>query len=250
MKRTKVLGIALMAVFAMSAVATSAALAAPEFVHCVAKAGGTFGAGCTTVGSGFAKEAVPAGSKIKFTDKEGTSKFNAKGEITFTCTADTSKGEITGPTTVAGIGVIFTGCTAKEGSGASCAANSTGSAAGTIATNALKGVLGNASVTKAGATVPGESLVPEVAGKSFTKLEANCLGTKTAEVTNGVVGEALPVGTMSNKGELIFACTAGKPTVQKLGFIGGVETTLKAFAGEACFESKDEVLFSENIEVT
>ena len=254
MKRTKNLGLALVAVFAVSAMAaTAASAAAPEFFHCVAKAGGTFAAGCETAGSGFAKEAVKTGSSIKFTDKEGVSHFNAKASIGFTCTEDTSKGNITGPKSIASATVLFTGCTAKEGTKAGCKANSSGQMAGSgiIETNTLNGTLGGASATKLGMQVPGESLVPTAPGTEFTKLEATCLGAQVQGVTGGVIGEVNPVGKMQKTGELIFACTSAGSTVQKLAFLdAGPETVLKAFSAPACFESKDEITFSENIEVT
>jgi hypothetical protein len=251
MNRIGALGLPAVVVLVISATSAPAAVAAPEFVHCVAKAGGTFGAGCTTAGSGFAKALVPVGSKIKFSGKATTSKLRAKDEITFTCTASTTKGEITGPTTVAAFGVEFTGCTAKEGSNASCSANSTGSGAGIIRTNVLMGVLGNGSIIKGGATFPAELLQPESKSSTIlTKLEAVCLATKTTDVTKGVIGEIKPIGVFAEHSELIFACIGKELTIQELGFLNGAEETLKAFAAEACLEGKDEISFTEGIEVT
>ena len=250
MKRSKNIGPALVAVFAVGAMtATAASAAAPEFFHCVAKAGGAFAAGCENAGSGFAKETVKTGSSIKFTDKEGLSKLNAKAETSLSCPADTSKGEITGPKSIAGVVVRFTGCTAKEGMQPGCKSNSTHQGPGIIETNVLKGTLGGASETKTGAQVPGESFVP--VGSEFATIEAPCLATKVFEVTGGVIGEVKPIKTMQRTGELIFACKPAGSTVQKLAFLdAGPETVPRVFAAAACFESNDEITFAENIEIT
>jgi hypothetical protein len=250
MAQSKILGSTIAAVIALSALATSSAMAAPEFIHCVAKAGGTFGAGCTAAGSGFAKVAVPTGSKIKYTDKEGTSNFFVKNEITFTCTQDTSKGEITGSTTMAKITVRFTGCTAKKGANPPCSAQNLHGTPGVIVINELKGLLGNASETKTGSTVPGEGLEPEAGAGEVVTLEASCVKPEVSEIVGGVIGEVTPVNVLSSKGNLDFGCIPTSITQQLLGFLNGTENVLKTFGSVGCFESKDEITFAEAIEVT
>lgn len=263
MSRIRLIMLSMLAVFAVGAVAASAAsAAAPEFLNS-AKATPKFKCEEKTGGHGSysTKAECEAGKETSggkwhrfgngFTDEEGESHFNAKGEIVFTCTADTSKGEITGAKTVGGVTVTFTGCTAKEKTNASCSANSKGEPAGTIVTNTLEGTLGEVAVAFS-ATEVGLALKPVSPATEFTFLEATCLGTKTTKVTGSVIGEVTPVGgPPSLTGDVIFKCASGKPTVQEIEkFVGGTKDTLTGFGTEACFESKDVNTFEEAIEVT
>ena len=255
----------ILVVLAVSAVASaSASAAAPEFFHCVKteKTKDEYPTKEACVKNEKKGEeprewdriAVAAGSKIKFTDKEGVSHFyatSAKGVlITYTCEKDTSKGEITGPKTTGGVTVTFTGCTAKEDEKESCSAKSAGEPAGTIKTNALKDTLGAVAKAEAPNTATGDALEPE--GKEgFVTLEASCIEVKTVQVSGSVIGEVKPVKVMQTGGELLFECETPKSEKQKIQrFEGGVKDTLSAFGNPACFESKDEVTYEEPIEVT
>jgi hypothetical protein len=283
--RIRILGLALVAVFAMSALAATSALAQPEFLRCAKVAAGepsSWAAGCTTAGTGYAKVSagpgtcvkvaagepsswsnatcttaktgtgeyikVAAAGKLHFTDKEGVSHFYASG-ATFSCKADTSKGEITGNTTVAKIGVIFTECEAENTSTTvKCAAHSPGKTT-TIETESLKGMLGKVAAAEAPNTEGGLSLEPE-GTKGFATLEAECLTTKTTQVSGSVIGEGKPINVMQTTGELKFECKPGEPTKQKIQrFVGAEKDTLSAFGSAACFESKDEITYEELIEV-
>jgi hypothetical protein len=262
--------VALVAVFALSAVAVASASAAakpPEFKSAtevcvkveVKETGRYTTSACTTESATHKGEFDLIPTKHKFTDKEGTSNFYATGTggaIVFTCTADTSKGEITGAKTTAGVTVTFTGCTAKEGTKASCPANSVKEKvkepAGTIKTNGLKDVLGTVAAAEATSEV-GDALKPE-GEEGFVTLEApeaGCLAVKTTQVSGSVIGEVKPINVMQTTGELIFACKSGEPTVQKIQrFVGAEKDTLLGFGKAACFESKDEITYEEPIEVT
>ncbi len=287
----RILFVSLLAVFAVSAIASAtASAAAPEFIRCVKvkvvtepssfkdaeckspeKGKGkyirvsvepglcnkvapgepfSFEKGCAKAGGEYAM--VEKEAKRKFTDKEGTSHFYATGKggaIVFTCTADTSKGEITGNTTTAGVTVTFTGCTAKEGTKESCSAKSKGEPAGTIKTNGLKDTLGTVAKAEAASEV-GDALEPE--GKEgFVTLEAACLEVKTQQVSGSVIGEVKPINVLQTAGELIFECEPAKSTTQKIQrFVGAEKDTLSAFGKAACFESKAEITYEEPIEVT
>jgi hypothetical protein len=131
--RLKVLLVSLLAVFAVSAVASAtASAAAPEFIRCAKVKAGEKSrykdAGCKNeeIGGGFAKVVAAPGEcakvkageqsrwqnavctieeveggftkvvagKLKFTDKEGVSHLYGTGGVVFTCQKDTSKGEI------------------------------------------------------------------------------------------------------------------------------------------------------------
>jgi hypothetical protein len=292
--RIRMIGLALVAVFAFGALAATSALAQPEFIRCAKVAAGepsSWEAGCITkkASGGYAKVSagpgtcvkvapgepsswsnatcttakkgtgeyikVAAAGKLNFTDKEKVSNFYATSSvgvpIVFTCTADTSKGEITGNTTTAGVTVTFTGCTAREDEKASCSAKSTGEPAGTIKTNGLRDVLGTVAAAEAASEV-GDALEPE--GKEgFVTLEAECVELKKVQVLGSVIGEVptTMINVMQTTGELIFTCNATtktKQTIQK--FVGVAKDTLSYFGNPACFESQDEIRYEEPIEVT
>ena len=217
-----------------------------ECVKVVAGEPSAWEAGCTVkkVGGGWIKE-TPA--KLTFTDKEGVSHLYGTAGVVYTCQKDTSKGEITGPTTTVGDTVTFTECTAKEGEKAGCSAKSPGEPAGTIKTKLLRDTLNSVEKPEATSEV-GESLEPE--GKEgFVTLEAECLSIKKTQVSGSVIGEVTPINVMQTTGELIFACEPAKSTKQKIKFSEAIKDVLSVFAFESCFESKAEITFAEPIEV-
>jgi hypothetical protein len=235
MKRTKVLGLVLVAMFAMSALVVSAAsAAAPEF--------------------------KPVPTKKKFTDKSGTSKLIAPGGIVISCQTSTSKGEITGVKTVGNVAVTYASCTAKTKT-AECPAKSPESTvAGTIITekiktakaNPLSGELGTTTV----GTKVGEALKPAT-GEIFTEIEGTCI-VKTA-VTGSVIGEVTPINSKKITGELVFRAEPPGSTKQQIQSCSGgtviilcnsESDILEAFGGSASLESKDEIRFEEELEVT
>lgn len=128
------LGLCLVAVFALSAVATASASASgrPEFKMCVKKKDGNYNAGCAShsaMGKGKAElKEVAAG--MKFTSKSKATKIKADGKVV-TCSKDTDKGELLDQFTEM-VTITFTGC--KTGS-------TTCGSAGTIKTGLLSGNL-------------------------------------------------------------------------------------------------------------
>jgi hypothetical protein len=223
MKRTKILGLALVAVFAMSVVAVSvASAAAPEFKsaseECYKLAGKTgryTTSACTTESAKLEGEFEKRPKLHKFKETEATSHFYAKGGIEVTCTKDTSEGEILGLKKVKDGAVTFTGCSAKEGTTTPVTCGSVKSptqTAGTIVTTELSGELGTVAVAEA-ATEVGQDLKPS--GVEFTTIELGSPCTTAASKVEGsVIGEATPKGTPQLTGELIFGCKTAKGTVQ------------------------------------
>ena len=219
MSRLRIIGLAVVAVFALSAIVASAASAAPEFLH-------------------EGKEVVKKG----FTDKSAEGKLSAAG-IEVTCIADTSEGEIKGTKQVGKVFVSFTGCTAKNGT-ETCPVHSTGAPAGTINTNELEGELGEVaeveSKTKVGLDLKA------VAG-NFVTLEGTCV--PTTNVTGSVIGEVTPVNKLQKTGKLVYTTKSGKQKIQK--FVGGETDVLKAFSlVEVQETTKDTVTYEETVEVT
>jgi hypothetical protein len=259
MSRIRTIMLSLLAVFALGAIASSSALAvAPEFVRCVAHAGGGFAAGCKVTGAGFEKEAVPAGSHIKFTSTSEPSYLfaNAAGTFRITCATDTDTGEITGPKIVGKVKVIFKECKGYKGAN-ECTVHSVSplGGAGEIITNELSGELSPVAAAEAPDSEVGLDLKATVAGKPFVLLVGSvvaCIPETAVEGT--VIGELEPVKIMESFGELIFSVDGGAGKHNKQGIqkdVGGTKDTLEAFGGlEVGFESEDSITFEEGIEVT
>jgi hypothetical protein len=213
MTRIRIIGLALVAVVALSAFASASAFAAPEFKGEGAVAGTTF------------------------TSTSGAGKM--EGTETIKCSASTSSGEITSATTVGKVVVTFTGC---EDKGKKCKSSS-GAAAGEIKTVSLKGELGEVASAEAASGV-GELLTPE-SGSKYVSIESCTLFA--VEVTGSVIGEVTPINTLSTEGKLIYTEASKKQTIKK--FVGGSTHELSAF-GSSGLETSNTVTFSKAIEVT
>jgi len=118
--RIRVLLVSLLAVFAVSAVASSSASAALKWETCEKVAAGTgkFTNGkCTTEGAPneFEWDKLEAGESEPLTSSGGTFKLEASG-VTVTCTAVADKGELKGgsPGTDTATEILFTGCTTNK----------------------------------------------------------------------------------------------------------------------------------------
>jgi hypothetical protein len=161
MNRLRIIGLALVAVVALSALATATASAAlPEFVPTAGK------------------------FPVKFTDTSGAGTLETVGGHKVTCKADSSTGEFTGAKTNKET-FIFTGC---ESLGFKC--NSAGAAAGEIRTNAIASLL--VYINKAKKEV-GMDLSPEVVGGLFA--EFSCGGVETLKVRGSVIAPVTKVNT-------------------------------------------------------
>jgi hypothetical protein len=218
MRRISVIGLALAAVFAMSAVAVATASAAPEFLN-------------------KEKKAVV---KKHFTGTSGKGELKA-GSIVVTCTADKDTGEISGTKKVANVVVTFTGCSAEK---EACKVKSPGAKEGEVKTNVLEGELGEVATSES-ATGVGLDLKP--ASGSFVTLEGSCI--LTTSVTGSVIAEVSPVKSLVTEGKLIYAEASGKQKIQK--FVGGEKDTLSAFGFlEAREITSATEKFEEAVEVT
>jgi hypothetical protein len=147
MKRMRVVGLCLVAVFAISAITASAASAAasPEFGRCKAKAGGKFkNSGCTLLAKSATEEKFEwekslAKNKFKAKQKAETlATLETVGGTKITCTSEENSGaEYNLPKKVSKIVAEFSGC---ETSKIPC--NSVGEPSGKITTHSLAGTLG------------------------------------------------------------------------------------------------------------
>jgi hypothetical protein len=201
MNRIRIICLALVAVFAMSAIATASAsaLPLPEFE-------GPF--------------------PNKFTSTSLVSTLETVGKNKVTCTADTNKGELTGPKTDL-VTVTFTGC---ETSGIKC--NSAGGAAGEIKTNQLASLLG---YINAATKETGVDLSPAVAGANVAEFE--CAGIKIV-VRGSVIGVITPLNKKTKAYTVKFVQKAGKQKVTKLE--GGPKDVLETSINGGAFVESGE----------
>jgi len=201
MKRIRMVGLALVAIFAFSVASASAAQ--PVF-YGVAEMGGT--------------PELPQ----KISGTLGAAFLEGKtSKAKITCTGGTATGEITGATKTKSNVTAFTGC---ETSGLKC--ESTGAGEGNITTAALDGVLGNVT-----ATVPAIRLFAPGEGGKSPKTGAlakfKCGGELVnVEVIGSVIGSLSGAqGAKVNEGKfaastkLTFAETAGAQKYTK--FLAG-----------------------------
>jgi hypothetical protein len=206
MSRTRIIGLALVAVFAMSAVAASAASAAlPEF--------------------------IPTGKKfpVAFTSKSGVSILWTAGGKEIVCQSDTNKGNITGAKTDE-VTVEFFKCE-EPALKVSCGTS------GTIKTNLLASTLGylNAATHKVGLL-----LEPKTAGALFAEFKCSIL---TVKVSGSVICEITPVNTVSHTFVLHCRHEKVKPFKQEFNKFEGETATheLEALGEKAGFESEDTI---------
>ncbi len=182
MKRIKIIGLALVAVFAISAVAAASASALPEF-------------------SGFA-----AGEKFKA--KAGAGSLDTAGTVGkqrhVNCTAGGGEGTIEA-TKTSKTTVKFTGCKAAGGF-ASIPCKTVGANAEEIVTKALVGKLKYLNEAKKEVVLV---LEPEVAGGLFAEFTCEGLGvTEKIKVKGTSIGQLTPVNTLTKTTTLTFKETA------------------------------------------
>jgi len=216
-------GLCLVAVFAMAAVAATSASALPEWGQCYAKAGGKYTEGkCHTKSKvvkkvsnglfewrkgtevkhrGFSGANVGSGgvlsSDLRIRDCNGSSENARKpkckaGEeetisfspVSVECESESNTGEITGNNGIKNVGVKFLGCSAFEHSYI-C---SNGPVTGEITTEPLKGSLGY--IKKGAPTEVGVLLTPAKAKGLFAKFSCGGVFSTAVGVGNAKEGAA------------------------------------------------------------
>jgi hypothetical protein len=177
MTRIRTAGLCLVAAFASTAIAASAAYAEPsgEFGACAAKAGGRYeNSGCTKEKGGANKfEWTPLTTAVKFTSKSKAGTITTLETATgtkVTCRQEQSVGEIATATELANVVMTFEGCETSAGQCQSKGAMVDGQ----IVTNPLGGGTG---VEKKGTTPPiNNKLAEELHGPGGVLVEFECLG--------------------------------------------------------------------------
>jgi hypothetical protein len=209
MQRLKVLGLALAAVFAVSAlVATSAMAVLPE-IEIIS--------GPQTLKSAKKAESpndlleTTSGKKVECTNDASTSKLGAS------------------PTKeLKEVKVTFTGCTSSFGT-----CTSSGAASGEIKVNELIGTVGYINKTTTPKEV-GVSLTPVVSGGLFAEFKCGIATVKVGEKAgsgsgDSVIGKLTPVETATAKVNLVFSQSVGKQIPEK--FEGGAKDVLESELG-------------------
>ncbi len=183
MRRIRIVGLCLVAAFALTAFAASSASALPEIGRCVAKAGGKYSeSNCNTKKTGGGFEFVKNAVKKKFTSVSlpGKIQLEGAGGTAITCTHQEASGEYlekgATPATkeVHLVVATFTGCEIPLFS-AKCENTAT---EGEIVTTKLKGPLEYISGKKTPSVVVGQALSPEVKKKGFATFKCPSIGVE------------------------------------------------------------------------
>jgi hypothetical protein len=201
----------------MTAIASSAASAAPVFVT-----------------KAVVGELAP--SHIPLTATVGAAFLEAKSGTKITCTGGTGTAEVTSKTTAAHSITKFVGC---ESGGNPCE----NAAAKEIVTKPLAAVLGAIS-----SSLPGERLFDEVEGKGGKLAEFKCAGVLNVIVRGSLIGSlsgaagttatAAETGKILPSGKLTFAESAGIQKYQK--FEGETAEQLESSIGGGAFEKSGQ----------
>ncbi len=238
MKRIRVVGLTLVAVFALSAIGVSAASAIISRAEFAGKTGSPQKNGFTGKGRAGLIPTLTAGTN------------------TVTCTSETSKGQDggNGSMGVTQVVVTFEGCEGKNGT-KTCKVNSTSQPAGKIVTNELSGTLGQVATKEATSEVALDLAGPS---KEFVTLEGTCLTLSPTKVTGELAGEVTPINKKALTGELIFELNGTKQKIKKVCLLPFAQTCasnnlmepkLTAFIVEATQMTGETITFEEETEV-
>jgi hypothetical protein len=207
MKRMRILGLALVAVFALAAMTAAGASASkPVWKVCVksAKNAGEFSdKNCSVSAGGTGKYNLVAGiGKGKgFKGKGGKAVLHnvvpGKGDIKVECASFKDAGSVVAPSGVAKVTSTFSKC---KSLGAPC--KTEGGKKETITTNSLAGELGY--LNKAH-TAAGESLTDEAAPGSGFLATFECEGLAKVRVHGAVIGSLSPFGSISKESTTTFS---------------------------------------------
>lgn len=215
MKRMRILGLALVAVFAFAALSAGAASANPTWKVCekAPKVGKTYTGkyldkACTEPASKAQEE---EGKKNKYNLVEGIGKgkgfkgkggkavlhnvIPGKGDIKVECGSFKDSGSVVAPSGVAKVSAEFKKCKSLG------SPYNEGGKKETIKTNLMTGNLGWLSKP----TVAGESLTSEAAPHTGYLAEFECEGLAKVRVFGAVIGTIEPVGEVTNKSTSTFA---------------------------------------------
>jgi hypothetical protein len=234
MRRFRIMGLCLVAAFAMSAIATASASAAPEYYQaknaCTKKFEQVWGGGtCAKTGK------VLAATKIAYTSTGGTS--HLEGGLEITCSSDSSKGDTEGPKKTVKLKLIYKGCKETAHPATPCESKTT--VLEEIKTEGIKGELTEASETFGGATTVVNRLEPESVTKPyFAKFVCGTTGhTINVEVKGKIFVGIEPVQTTPVEANLSVtgkALNEAKAPIAGCGWPTGSQRFLYENGAGAC----------------
>lgn len=224
----KTLGLALVAVLALSAVAVASASAGkPEYLM--------------------------KSSKVTFTSSGAKATLETESGAKVVCSANSGSGEITGAKSSAKVSLTFTGC--KENSETGPACTTEGDAEGTIKTKSLKGLLAYTYPSKT--TAEGRETGNVLSAESGEVMsEFKCSGVPFT-VSGSVIGVVTPLNKSVTSGTMTFRQKAGKQEPSEYEAEGSgkgtsalMTTTIFGFAPSTSGEeATGSVKFAEAVEV-
>jgi hypothetical protein len=224
MKLARLVGLALVAVFAMSAIIASTASAFPEFLM------------------------LPSSKTFKGVSGVGTLKA---GTETVTCESDENAGEVTSMDSVGKVSVTFHGCKVKVATGECTIKSTLTGSAGLIVTTSLRGLLGEVAEAEAKSKV-GVLLEPET-GIVFTTLLATGAPCNTQEtaVEGTLAGELTPIKALQTTLKLIFGLTSEKQNIKEITVLAGLKKPKLGAYGvnTATLSTEDTLTFTGSVEV-
>jgi len=227
MKISRLAGLALVAVLAISLFAVSSAVAAPEFKP------STKGTSVVTSGDGTSVLSTPSAG------------------VTVTCQSSSSAGEVSSATLIGNVHVHFLGCEGIN-NGATCSVKSPSAPLeNLIITNTLHGVLGLILPVPTPPASDVALVLLASTGSQFVTLQGSCI--ETTKVTGQVAGLVSPVGTSTTKGSLKFTPSSpGNQEILDVDLSGGglIAPILTAFGATSTEETTQLVTFGAAIEVT
>ncbi len=202
MTRMRILGLALVAVFALVAFAAASASATPNWYECAKNKTAKYEKGCTKEGGkGGYELKIGVGKGKAFKGKGEKAILHnvvpGKGDIKVECASFKDEGKVAAPNKVYGVKSTFSKC---KSLGAPC--KTEGGKKETITTNALAGELGWLNKE---AKVAGESLTNEAAPGSGYLATFECEGLAKVRVFGAVIGSVAPVGSFAKETTTIFA---------------------------------------------
>lgn len=256
MRHFKIMGLCLVAVFALSAVVASAASASlPAVYECAktVKFEGKYTGHYTSKACSEASKVVSGGkyelreySKGEagktFKGKGGGADLAIEGVATVACTSSTDTGKFSGPKTSNHTIATFKGC---EIAGLKC--NSAGAPTGTVVTKSLAGEVGYISGKGTEHPVVGVDLRPET---GLYEAEFECADLHL-RVSGSVIGEVIvPLKTFTKTVTFKFRESGGKQHPEE--FEGGLPDTLitETCKGEGCTPGGTPDPSAEETEVT
>jgi len=256
MKRFRIVGLCLAAIFALSAfAATASAETPPEVGRCLKKAGGAFKNSTCTIKSVAGEEKfewypayiggvlneTPSKPKLKYKskNKEGSPppviQLESVSGAVIKATGQSATGEVTGSKTNIAGNIIFTGVEFK---GFKC--KSTKPAATNEGEVKVEELNGNINYEKKNVTEPQKSktanrFVPK-SGGTFTEFKCSLIPV----VVRGAVLNPVTSNKMLIKATVKFSGKLGKQKPEK--FEGGSKETLESSIEGGPFEQSDQVL--------